>query len=51
MGELDRWAEGLSRIWKRLGLERGDTIAFFDYGSNPAVLLSTKIFVASMEHW
>jgi phenylacetate-coenzyme A ligase PaaK-like adenylate-forming protein len=48
-GELDPWAAGLARIWLRLGLRAGDTIAFFDYGSNPAVLLSTKIFVAHLK--
>jgi len=48
-GELDPWAAGLARIWKRLGLARGDVLAFFDYGSNPAVLLSTKIFVAHLK--
>jgi phenylacetate-coenzyme A ligase PaaK-like adenylate-forming protein len=47
-GELDPWAAGLARIWRRLGLGRGDTLAFFDYGSNPAVLLSTRIFVAHL---
>ena len=47
-GELDPWAAGLARIWQRLGAKRGDTLAFFDYGSNPAVLLSTKIFVAHL---
>jgi len=48
-GELDPWAAGLSRIWQRLGVARGEVLAFFDYGSNPAVLLSTKIFVAHLK--
>ncbi|MGH7898885.1 MAG: hypothetical protein ACREQQ_13100, partial [Candidatus Binatia bacterium] len=47
--ELDVWAAGVSRMWRRLGLARDDVIAFFDYGSNPCVLLSTSIYVARLK--
>jgi len=47
--ELDIWAGGVSRIWQRFGLGRDDVIAFFDYGSNPCVLLSTSIYVARLK--
>jgi hypothetical protein len=46
--ELERWAAGLARLWRRLGLAEGDTIAFFDYGSNPFVLLASSIYVAHL---
>jgi phenylacetate-coenzyme A ligase PaaK-like adenylate-forming protein len=46
--ELDLWAGAISRMWERFGLSRGDTIAFFDYGSNPCVLLSSSIYVAHL---
>jgi hypothetical protein len=43
--ELDAWAGVVSRIWRRFGLGADETIAFFDYGSNPCVLLSSSIYV------
>lgn len=43
--ELDTWASVVSRLWQRFGLAHDDTIAFFDYGSNPCVLLSSSIYV------
>ncbi|HUE38089.1 MAG TPA: hypothetical protein VMR29_01205 [Candidatus Binatia bacterium] len=46
--ELDAWASVVSRIWRRFGLARGETIAFFDYGSNPCVLLSSSIYVSHL---
>ena len=46
--ELDTWAASLSTTWKRFGLSAGETLAFFDYGSNPAVLLSSANFVAKL---
>lgn len=46
--ELDAWAGGLAGLWRRLGLETGEAIAFFDYGSNPFVLLSSSIYVAGL---
>jgi hypothetical protein len=44
-GELSSWAGGIARLWARFGLERGETIAFFDYGSCPLVLLASSSFV------
>jgi phenylacetate-coenzyme A ligase PaaK-like adenylate-forming protein len=46
--EIDAWAAGLARLWGRYGLERGETIAFFDYGSSPPVLLSSASYVAGL---
>ena len=43
--EIAIWAGAVSRMWKRFGLRAGDAIAFFDYGSNPCVLLSSSIYV------
>lgn len=47
--EMDVWASGLARIWARWGLRSGETIAFFEYGSSPLVLLSSSSFVASLK--
>ena len=46
--ELDAWAGSLTALWRRFGLTRGETLAFFDYGSNPAVLLSSANFVPQL---
>lgn len=46
--DLDAWAGAVSRLWTRFGLAGGDTIGFFDYGSNPCVLLSSSIYVAHL---
>lgn len=46
--ELDAWAGILARLWRRFGLSRGEALAFFDYGSSPAVLLSSSSFVAQL---
>jgi hypothetical protein len=46
--ELGAWAGIVSRLWRRFGLEAGQAIAFFDYGSNPCVLLSSSIYVAHL---
>jgi len=43
--ELDRWAGILARMWARWGTARGETIAFFDYGSSPLVLLASSGYV------
>jgi len=43
--ELDTWAGVVSRMWQRFDLRGGDAVAFFDYGSNPCVLLSSSIYV------
>ena len=36
-------------MWRRFGLAAGETIAFFDYGSNPCVLLSSEIYVSHLK--
>lgn len=46
--DLDAWAGAVSRLWARFGLGAGDSIAFFDYGSNPCVLLSSSIYVSHL---
>ena len=43
--ELDRWAVVVERMWKRWGTAAGETIAFFDYGSSPLVLLASSGYV------
>ncbi len=43
--ELDRWAGVLERMWSRWGTAPGETIAFFDYGSSPLVLLASSGYV------
>jgi hypothetical protein len=46
--ELAAWASVVSRLWERFGLASGQTMAFFDYGSNPCVLLSSSIYVSHL---
>jgi phenylacetate-coenzyme A ligase PaaK-like adenylate-forming protein len=46
--ELNAWADVVSRLWLRFGLGADETIAFFDYGSNPCVLLSSSIYVSHL---
>lgn len=43
--ELDRWAVVVERMWRRWGTAAGETIAFFDYGSSPLVLLASSGYV------
>ena len=43
--ELDRWAGVIERMWKRWGTATGETIAFFEYGSSPLVLLASSGYV------
>jgi phenylacetate-coenzyme A ligase PaaK-like adenylate-forming protein len=43
--ELDRWAGVLARMWSRWGTAPGETIAFFEYGSSPLVLLASSGYV------
>jgi len=43
--ELDRWAGVIERMWKRWGTSPGETIAFFEYGSSPIVLLASSGYV------
>lgn len=44
--ELGRWSGGLAAMWRRWGTAPGETIAFFDYGSSPLVLLASASYVA-----
>ncbi|HUY27705.1 MAG TPA: hypothetical protein VMV27_09830 [Candidatus Binataceae bacterium] len=44
--ELGQWAGAVARMWARWGTARGETIAFFDYGSSPLVLLASSGYVA-----
>lgn len=43
--ELDRWAGVIERMWIRWGTKPGETIAFFEYGSSPLVLLTSSGYV------
>jgi phenylacetate-coenzyme A ligase PaaK-like adenylate-forming protein len=43
---LDRWAGVIERMWRRWGTAKGETIAFFEYGSSPLVLLASSGYVA-----
>jgi phenylacetate-coenzyme A ligase PaaK-like adenylate-forming protein len=43
--ELDRWAGVIERMWTRWGTSRGETVAFFEYGSSPLVLLTSSGYV------
>jgi hypothetical protein len=43
--ELDRWADLIARMWSRWGTRPGETIAFFEYGSSPLVLLASSGYV------
>jgi phenylacetate-coenzyme A ligase PaaK-like adenylate-forming protein len=43
--ELDRWAGVVARMWTRWGTSPGETIAFFEYGSSPLVLLASSGYV------
>jgi hypothetical protein len=45
VGEADRWAGVLANIWRRWGISAGETIALFDYGSSPLVLLASSGYV------
>ncbi len=46
VGEADRWAAIVARMWARWGIAAGETIAFFDYGSSPVVLLASSGYMA-----
>ena len=43
--ELDRWDAVVARLWQRWGTARGETIALFEYGSSPLVLLASSGYV------
>ncbi|MGH8991206.1 MAG: hypothetical protein ACRDYV_06565 [Acidimicrobiia bacterium] len=44
-GELGRWSAALERLLARWGVGAGDTVAYFEYGSSPLVLLSAGSYV------
>ena len=44
--ELQAWSRALEAAWRRFGVERGDAVALFDYGSSPAVFLAAGSYVA-----
>lgn len=43
--ELAGWSRALTGIWRRNGVQRGEAVALFDYGSSPAVLLASSTYV------
>jgi hypothetical protein len=43
--ELDHWAGVVARMWSHWGAAAGETIAFFEYGSSPLVLLASSGYV------
>lgn len=42
--DLKNYAEALGRCWSLLGLENGDAVAIFDYGTSPASYLASSAF-------
>ncbi len=44
--ELVAWSRALESMWRRFGIARGETIALFDYGSSPLVLLASGSYCA-----
>ena len=42
--ELRAWSTPLEGMFRRWGLRRGELIAFFEYGSSPVVLLSSRSY-------
>jgi hypothetical protein len=47
-GELGAWSRALERLLGRWGVGAGDTVAYFEYGSSPLVLLSAGSYVPHM---
>jgi hypothetical protein len=43
--ELGAWSTALERLLGRWGVGAGDTVAYFEYGSSPLVLLSAASYV------
>lgn len=43
--ELRTWSRALEAAWRRWGVSWGETIAFFDYGSSPTVLLASGAYL------
>src|SRR5581483_4917263 len=46
--ELARWSAALERVLARWGVNAGDTVGFYDYGSSPLVLLSAGSYVPGL---
>jgi hypothetical protein len=43
--ELQRWSFVLEAMLRRWGLEQGELLAFFEYGSSPVVLLASRCYL------
>lgn len=46
--ELAQWSLALERMLARWGVDAGDTIGFYEYGSSPLVLLSAGSYVPGL---
>ena len=46
--ELRQWSLVLEAMLRRWGIERGELLAFFDYGSSPVVLLASRCYLPYM---
>ncbi|HZQ78825.1 MAG TPA: hypothetical protein VFE55_15935 [Acidimicrobiia bacterium] len=46
--ELVQWSVALERVLARWGVDAGDTVGFYDYGSSPLVLLSAGSYVPGL---
>jgi hypothetical protein len=46
--ELEAWSTALEHLLRRWGVGPGDTVAYFEYGSSPLVLLSAGSYVPHM---
>jgi hypothetical protein len=46
--ELARWSAALEGVLARWGVNAGDTVGFYDYGSSPLVLLSAGSYVPGL---
>ena len=42
--DLSQYAEALRRCWSLFGIEKGDRVAIFDYGTSPVSYLASSIF-------
>lgn len=47
--ELAAYAESLARAWAALGVEAGDRVAIYDYGSSPLAYLASHAFAPHLE--
>jgi hypothetical protein len=48
-GELARWSAALEGILARWGVDAGETVGFYEYGSSPLVLLSAGSYVPGLD--